>query len=29
MKNCKPILCLLAFALAFTVVAAIAADAHP
>jgi hypothetical protein len=29
MKNCKSILCLLAFALAFTVVAAIAADAPP
>jgi hypothetical protein len=29
MKNCKSILCVLAFALAFTVVAAIAADAPP
>ena len=29
MKNCKSLLCLLAFALAFTVVAATAADAPP
>jgi hypothetical protein len=29
MKNCKSILCLLALALAFTVVAATAADAPP
>jgi len=29
MKNCKSLLCVLAFALAFTVVAAIAADAPP